>query len=106
MARGASLRRRLLHGGLEADDPGGLEALGAGFGLVLDGFAVGEGAEALAFDHRMVNEDVLTVLFGRDESEALLVVEPLDLPSGHGPLLSRKTCGLRRGEPRKAECTA
>src|SRR3954469_8760244 len=40
--------------------------------------ALGERLEAAALDRGVVDEEVLAALIGRDEAEALVVVEPLD----------------------------
>jgi hypothetical protein len=45
--------------------------------------------EAGALNGRMMNEDILATIFGRDESEALAIVEPLDSSSYHGKYLSQ-----------------
>jgi hypothetical protein len=41
-----------------------------------------EAAEAFSVDGRLVHEDLLAAVVGRDEAEALLRVEPLDLRAG------------------------
>src|SRR5205823_4295975 len=46
--------------------------------------ALGQRFETAAGDRRMVNEEVLALIIGRDESEALVVAEPLNGSSCHG----------------------
>src|SRR5436305_3336410 len=78
--RGRTRSRGYAH---EALHSRGLHSLGAFLGVVLDRFAVGQRLVALAFDHRVMNEDVAPGLLGCDEAEALLIVEPLHLTRGH-----------------------
>src|SRR3954471_4050928 len=52
-------------------------ALGPDLGVVADLRALGERLEAAAGDARVVHEQVLALVVGRDEPEALLVAEPL-----------------------------
>src|SRR5206468_282308 len=52
----------------------------------LDPLALGQALEALGLDGRMVDEAVLLTALGRDETEALGVVEPFDRSgSAHCP---------------------
>jgi hypothetical protein len=44
----------------------------------LDAIALGKALEAPALDRRMMDKAVLATILGRDESEALGVIEPLD----------------------------
>src|SRR6185503_3045001 len=55
----------------------GRGALGALDDVEFDALAFGEGAEAAALDRRMVDEAILLTTLGRDEAEALRVIEPL-----------------------------
>src|ERR1041385_153535 len=86
-------RDRLRLGGVAGSLPGGTRRVGSTtpLGHVLgcwsflplhDGephaLAVSERLEAAALDGRVTDEDVLLAVFGRDEAEALLIVEPLD----------------------------
>src|SRR4051794_31485902 len=63
--------------GLNDRDVDGLRALVAVLGVVGDPRALSEGAEAVAVDARVVDEEVLAAFIGCDEAEALLVAEPL-----------------------------
>src|SRR5918992_3463752 len=54
---------------------GALLALG---GLELDLGALGEALKALAGDIRVMHEEILPTLVGRDEAESLRIVEPLN----------------------------
>src|SRR5262249_1944877 len=58
-------------------------ALGAVRGVIADFGAFGERLEAAAGDARVVHEQVLALVVGRDEPEALFVAEPLDGSSSH-----------------------
>src|ERR1044071_6360044 len=64
-------------GSAEADDVLGRGALGALHGVELDALALAERAEAAALDGAVMDEQVLAAVLGRDEPEALGVVEPL-----------------------------
>src|SRR3954447_12012485 len=57
--------------------------LRAVLGVVTDLGALGERLEAAAGDARVVHEQVLALVLGRDEPEALLVAEPLHGSSCH-----------------------
>src|SRR6185437_15255504 len=61
----------------ELDDVLGRGALGALDDVELDALTLGEGAESVALDGRVMNEAVLLAAFGGDETKALGVVEPL-----------------------------
>ena len=61
----------------------GLHSFGPIFGLIINRFPVLQSSESLAFDHGMMNKNVLSALFGGDETKPLLVVKPLDLAGGH-----------------------
>src|SRR3954471_7002741 len=67
-------------------------ALGTRLGLVADLRTLGERFEAAAGDARVVDEQVLALVVGRDEAEALLVAEPLDGSGCHMPLLGGCVC--------------
>jgi hypothetical protein len=60
-----------------------LEALGRFLDLVLDGLALLEALESLHLHRGEVHENVFAALVVGDETEALVVVEPLDLAGGH-----------------------
>src|SRR3954453_4447207 len=62
---------------LDGRDVEGLRALVAVLGVVGDPRALGGGAEAVAVDTGVGDEEVLAALLRRDELEALLVAEPL-----------------------------
>jgi len=62
----------------------------------LDLLALGEGAEALRLDGRLVDEEVLAAVLGGDEAEALGVIEPL-----HGAALPRLRRHLARNPNRR-----
>src|SRR5262249_11035669 len=66
--------------GLNVD---GLGALVAGLGVVRHLGALGKGAIAVGDDRRVMDEQVLRVVVGRDEAKALLVAEPLHGSSSH-----------------------
>src|SRR3954452_8223623 len=68
---------------LEDRDVDGLRALVARLGVIRDLRALGEGAEAVRVDAGVVHGEVLAPLVGRDEAEALVVVEPLNDAAGH-----------------------
>src|SRR3954467_12987606 len=67
----------------DALDVDGLRALVARLGVVLHARPLGQRAEAVRHDRRMVDEEVLARLVRRDRSEALVVVEPLHRSGGH-----------------------
>src|SRR5213592_535420 len=75
-------------------DVGGLRALVAGLGVVGHLGAFGERPIALAHDALVMDEEVLAGLVRRDESEPLLVAEPLHGSSCHGCYL---LCVAKRG---------
>src|SRR5437870_4200771 len=83
LSAAAGMRQSLL---LDERDVDGLRALVAVLGVVGDPRALGEGAEAVGVDARVVDEEVLAALVRRDEAEALLVAEPLH---GSGSHMSR-----------------
>src|SRR6266540_3177828 len=58
-------------------DPDGLWALVAGLDIKGDARALAERAKAFPLDIGLVDEEVLAVVFRRNETEALVVVEPL-----------------------------
>jgi hypothetical protein len=60
-----------------------LGALGTLARLVLDLLALTEGLEAVSRDIRVMHEQVLRALVGRDESVSLGIVEPLDGSGSH-----------------------
>src|SRR4051794_9001652 len=63
---------------LERRDVDGLRALVARLGVVRHSRTLGKGAEAVAVDTAVVDEQVLAAFIRSDEAEALVVVEPLD----------------------------
>src|SRR5262249_48942076 len=74
---------RVVRRRLQRADVDGLGALVAGLGVEAHAGALGEGAEPLRVDARVVDEEVLAGVVRRDEAEALVVVEPLDGSGGH-----------------------
>src|SRR5215210_3568235 len=62
---------------LQRGDVDRLRALVAGLGIEGDLRALGQRLEAVGVDAGVVDEEVLATLIGRDEAEALVVVEPL-----------------------------
>src|SRR3954469_4734512 len=68
---------------LDRRDVHGVRALGPVLGVVADLRALSEGLEAIAGDAGVVHEQVLALIVGRDEPEALLVAEPLHGSSCH-----------------------
>src|SRR5687768_12279625 len=62
----------------ELDDVLGGRALLALHDVALHALTLGERLEAAALDGRVVDEEILAAVLGRDEAEALGVVEPLD----------------------------
>src|SRR5437764_11871668 len=82
---------------LERLDVQGRRALGALFGVVTHLRALGQRLEAAALDRVVVHEQVLAVVIRRDESEALVVAEPLHGSCGHlGPPPGYVRCETRR----------
>src|SRR5688572_16587701 len=61
----------------ELRDVLGRRALLALHRVELDAIAFGEGLEPAALNRRMMDEQILRSVFGRDEPETLVVVEPL-----------------------------
>jgi hypothetical protein len=53
-------------------------AIVVGLDLELDRFLGSEAAETLRSDGGLVNEEIVAVVLGSDEAEALLAVKPLD----------------------------
>src|SRR3954471_17805396 len=70
-------------------------ALGTHLGLVADLRTLGKRLEAAAGDARVVDEEVLALVVGGDESEALLVAEPLDGSRCHMPSWEVVCCETR-----------
>src|SRR5688572_21435989 len=66
-----------------AADGDGLGALVSGLRLVRNLLALVEGAVALLVDARVMHEQILAAVVGRDETKALVGVEPFDSSSGH-----------------------
>src|SRR3954452_617374 len=92
---GSLIRRRLEQGDVDSLGP-----LVAGLGVVGDLGPLGERLEAVAADAAVVDEQILAAVVGRDEAEALVVVEPLHGSGRHddascvGELRTREThCG-------------
>src|SRR3954452_1505094 len=69
---------------LERLDVRGVRVLRAVLRVVADLGALAQRPEAAAHDAAVVDEDVLALVVGRDEPEALVVAEPLDGSGGHG----------------------
>lgn len=69
--------------------------------LELDGLVLGQRLESLLLDGAEVDEDVLGAVAGRDEAEALGLVEPfdlaLDLVRHSGDALAENCCGGEAG---------
>src|SRR3954470_14516843 len=63
---------------LELDDVRGCGALRTLLCVVAHLRALGQRLEAAALDRAVMHEQVLALVIGRDEPEALVVVEPLD----------------------------
>src|SRR3954471_13933831 len=70
-------RRDLREKGLDRLNVRRVGALGPYLGVVADLRSLGERLEAAAGDRAVVHEQVLALIVGRDEPEALLVTEPL-----------------------------
>src|SRR3954447_4624336 len=68
---------------LERGDVDGLGALVPGLGVEGDLRALRQRLEAVGVDAGVMDEEVLAALVGRDEAEALVVVEPLDGSGSH-----------------------
>ena len=58
-------------------------ALGAGDDLELDLVTFSQGAEAIALDRGLVDEDVLAAVVWLNEAKAFLGVEPFHCAGGH-----------------------
>src|SRR5262249_13085132 len=78
------------YAGLDRLHVGGVRALGPDLGVVAHLRALGERLEAAAGDAGVMHEQVLALIVGRYEAEALVVAEPLhgscshlSLPGGH-----------------------
>src|SRR5436190_22109669 len=82
---------------LELDDVRGCRALRALLCVVAHLRALGQRLEAAALDRAVMHEQVLALVIGRDEPEALVVVEPLDGSSCHLSF-SFRMCALRNAE--------
>ena len=84
----------LVESGLRRANGGGLEPLGALDDLEHDLLTLGEAAEAVRLDGRMVDEHVRTIL-ARDETKTLRIIEPLHSASFHDHyLLYSATCRI------------
>src|SRR3954467_1593877 len=81
---------------LERLDVRRVRALGPVLGVVADLRALSERLEAAAGDAGVVHEQVLALVVGRDEAEALLVAEPLH-GSGCHCVPSWELCAAERG---------
>ena len=82
---------------LDDVDVRGVRALRAGLGVEGDLRAFGQRLEAGAVDGGMVDEEILTGLVGRNEPEALLLVEPLNGTCGHVMSLRGVLCNGAEG---------
>src|SRR5688500_1755198 len=82
---------------LERLDVRGVGALGADLSLVADLRALGERLEAVAGDARVVHEQVLALIVGRDEAEALVVAEPLHGSGCHFVFPPGRSVRAKRG---------
>src|SRR6476646_5195300 len=80
---GRPVRLEAVSSPLDEVDVDGLGALLAGLGLVGDLGALGERAVPIGVDRRVVDEEVLAGLVGRDGPKALLIAEPLHGSGGH-----------------------
>jgi hypothetical protein len=67
------------------------------YDIELHAFAFVERLEAPASDRRMVDEQVLAAILGRDESEPLVVVEPLHCPFRTHRAVSIEKVGIAAG---------
>src|SRR4051812_13536734 len=74
----------------------GVGALGPVLSVVADLRALGERLEAAAGDAAVVHEQVLALIVGRDEAEALVVAEPLHGSSSH-LFPPGRLCAAKRG---------
>src|SRR5215217_4582664 len=88
---GTALRRSSGTRSVDLDDVLGRRALLALHDRELDLVALGEGLEAVPLDRRVVHEAVLAAVLGRDEPEALGVIEPLHGTGGAHALLHKKS---------------
>src|SRR5919106_261810 len=84
---------RQTRGPLERLDVDGLGPLVALLGVVADLGTLGERLEAVADDAGVVDEQVLGLVVGRDEPEALVVAEPFHGSGSHSCFL--RCCVLR-----------
>src|SRR5215212_5555723 len=82
---------------LEGGDVRRRGALGTLLGVEADLRALGERLEAAALNRTVVDEQVLAGIIGRDETEALVVVEPLNCSCCH-VLAPSGVCALRDAE--------
>src|SRR4051794_15104907 len=84
----SAFRRRPCLFSLKRLDVRGRWALVALLGVVAHLCALGQRLEAVALDRAVVHEQVLAGVIRRDESEALVVAEPLHCSCGHlGPFV-------------------
>src|SRR4051794_14798581 len=83
---------------LELDDVRGCRALRALLCVVAHLRALGQRLEAAALDRAVMHEQVLALVIGRDEPEALVVVEPLNGSSCHLKVSFRMLSALRNAE--------
>src|SRR3954463_8966491 len=82
---------------LKLDDVGGRRALRTLLCVVAHLRALGQRLEAAALDRAVMHEQVLALVIGRDEPEALVVVEALDGSRCHLNF-SFRMCALRNAE--------
>src|SRR5205807_9587290 len=81
-------------------DPGDdycLRTLRPGLLLERDLGALGEGAEPVRVDARMMDEQVAAALVWRDDAEPLLAAEPLDRSGWHFAFRSPSLCYVESG---------
>src|SRR5947208_1633214 len=91
-------------GALNRLDVRGVGALRAGLGVVADLRALRQRLEAAAGNAAVVHEQVLALVVGRDEPEALVVTEPLN-GSGCHLVPPGMSCAAERGRCNKATAT-
>jgi hypothetical protein len=99
VARGVSVENLLVSDGA---DSGGLGALRAVADLELDLLVFFKGAEARTLDLRVVDKNIRGTVFGGDEPEALLRVEPLHSSLWHFSIFPFLRDAVHRGSVPRA----